>query len=64
MQTTMPNKEFYTIADVAVLLNRSIQTIHTWRKKGKMPEGYKLVNNCLFWKREDIMTWINSKKGA
>lgn len=57
------DKEYLSVTDIAYLLNKSIQTIHNWRKSGKIPDGIHIAHNCVRWEKETISNWLRSLKG-
>ena len=50
-------KDFLDAPDLAHLLNRSLATIHLYRKAGKIPQPTARLNTVYLWNRKEIEQW-------
>lgn len=50
-------KDFLDAPELAHLLNRSLATIHLYRKAGKIPQPTARLNTVYLWDRKDIEQW-------
>ena len=50
-------KDFIDGPELAHLLNRSLATIHLYRKAGKIPQPTARLNTVYLWDRKEIEQW-------
>lgn len=56
-------KDFIDAPDLAHLLNRSLATIHLYRKAGKIPKPTARLNTVYLWDRKEIEQWYGENNG-
>ena len=54
-------KQFLTEKDVAKMLNRSPETIRSWRKSGTGPEYHIDPKGRVHYERNKVMEWFENK---
>lgn len=55
-------KEFISLTELACLLGVCVQTIHNWRRAGKLPAELKMATHCLRWRKSEIDKWIETNR--
>lgn len=48
------------LAEIAELLEVPLETVHTWRHRGVMPEPFTLVSDRPAWLEQHILGWAES----
>ena len=47
-------------AELARMLSVSKPTIWRWLSEGRLPEPIRLTSQCLRWKRDVVLSWIEA----
>lgn len=56
-------KDFYDAPDLAQMLNRTLATVHTHRKQGKIPAPTAKLNTVYLWDKKEIDLWYAENNG-
>ena len=56
-------KDFIDAPELAQMLNRSLATVHAYRKTGKMPQPKAKLNTVYLWDRVEVSHWIAKENG-
>ena len=51
-------KDFIDAPELAQMLNRSLATVHAYRKTGKMPQPKAKLNTVYLWDRAEVSHWL------
>lgn len=57
----MPDAEIIRPPEVSQLLNTPVETLRYWRGKGVGPKFFR-VGRRVFYRRRDILDWIDSQE--
>ena len=57
-------EHFIDAVELTRLLNRSLTTVHFYRKTGKIPAPTAKLNTVFLWDREQIMDWYAENNGV
>jgi predicted DNA-binding transcriptional regulator AlpA len=52
--------ELVGMAEIAELLGVELETVHTWRHRGVLPEPFTLVSDRPAWRLEVVLGWAES----
>lgn len=50
-------KDFLDAPELAHLLNRTLATVHLYRKAGKIPQPTARLNTVYLWDRKELEQW-------
>lgn len=56
--TQSPLPELLRPADMAALLSCSLSQVGVMRRRGDLPESFKL-GNARYWRRADVLAWLD-----
>ena len=56
-------RKVYRMKELVMLLGVSKETIYYWIRKGSFPRPIKLGTRISGWLGEDILKWIDERKG-
>ncbi len=58
METNLnPDREYLTVPEFASEVRASVQTVYSWRHRGRGPKAYRVGRRLLF-RRADVQEWL------